>query len=129
MLNKLNDVSVVDVRGRKCVIVPVDENKIYISEKGTVVLSLFMSPMREGQWGKTHTLKRKLNKGEYNTLTKEQRDNNPVVGYFEPWKPRDGYNNNGGGYTQPTNNAPQAQSPAPNYVGNNNGGGVGDLPF
>lgn len=128
-LNKLNDVSVVDVRGRKCVVVPVNENGIYISEKGTIVLSFFMSKMREEQWGKTHTLKRKLNKEEYNTWTKEQRDNNPVAGYFEPWRQGGGYNNNGSGYAQPTYNALQAQSPAPNYGGNNNGGGVGDLPF
>lgn len=128
-LNKLTDVSMVDVRGRKCVVIPVDDNGIYISEKGTVVLSLFMSKMQEERWGKTHSLKRKLAKDDYKSMTKEQRDNNPVVGFFEPWRPREGYNTNGGGYAQPTHNAPQAPSPAPNYGGNNNGGGVGDLPF
>lgn len=127
-LNKLSDVSVVDVRGRKCVVIPVDENGIYISDKGTIVLSYFMSKMQEEKWGKTHSLKRKLTKEEYKTWTKEQKDNNPVAGYFEPWKPREGYSNNGGGYAQPSYNAPQASSPAPNY-GGNNGGGVGDLPF
>lgn len=124
-LNKLNDVSVVDVRGRKCVVIPVDDNGIYISEKGTIVLSYFMSKMQEEKWGKTHSLKRKLTKDEYKTWTKEQKDNNPVAGYFEPWRPREGYNNNGGGYAQSTYNAPQAPSPAPNY----GGGGVDGLPF
>lgn len=123
-LNKLNDVSVVDVRGRKCVVIPVEENGIYISEKGTIVLSYFMSKMKEEAWGKTHSLKRKLTKEEYKTWTKEQRENNPVAGYFEPWKPREGYgNNNGGGYQS---SAPQV--PMPTYS-NNNSGAVGDLPF
>lgn len=117
-LNKLKDVSVVDVRGRKCVVIPVDDNGIYISEKGTIVLSYFMSKMKEESWGKTHSLKRKLTKEEYKTWTKEQKDNNPIAGYFEPWKPREGYNN--GGY------APQASNPAPTY---NGGNGIGDLPF
>lgn len=119
-LNKLNDVSVVDVRGRRCVVIPVDNNGIYISEKGTIVLSYFMSKMKEESWGKTHSLKRKLTKDEYKTWTKEQKDNNPVAGYFEPWRPREGYGNNGGGY------APQAPTPAPTY---NGGNGIGDLPF
>ena len=125
-LNKLKDVSVVDVRGRKCVIIPVDDNGIYISEKGTIVLSYFMSKMKEESWGKTHSLKRKLTKEEYKTWTKEQKDNNPFAGYFEPWKQREGYNNAGG---YPSNNggyAPQAPSPAPTYDGGN---GIGDLPF
>ena len=123
-LNKLNDVSVVDVRGRKCVVIPVDSNGIYISEKGTIVLSYFMTKMQEEKWGKTHSLKRKLTKEEYKTWTKEQRDNNPISGYFEPWKPREGYSNSGGN-AQPSYNAP---SSAPNYSGNN-GGNIGDLPF
>ena len=121
-LDKLKNVSVVDVRGKKCVLIPVEDNKIYISQKGTVVLSLFMSKLKEEAWGKTHSFKRKLTKDEFKTLTKEQKDANPIVGYFEPWRPREDYNNNSSGY------APQAPSPAHDYDGNN-GGGVGDLPF
>ena len=120
-LNKLSDVSVVDVRGRKCVVIPVDENGIYISDKGTIVLSYFMSKMQEEKWGKTHSLKRKLTKEEYKTWTKEQKDNNPVAGYFEPWKPREGYSS--GGYQT---SVPQASQST--YT-NTNGGDVADLPF
>lgn len=122
-LNKLNDVSVVDVRGRKCVVIPVDNNGIYISEKGTIVLSYFMSKMQEEKWGKTHSLKRKLTKEEYKTWTKEQRENNPVAGYFEPWKPREGYNSGG-------SQAPSSQAPSSTPINSgNNGGNIGDLPF
>ena len=121
-LNKLNDVSVVDVRGKKCVVVPVDSNGIYISDKGTIVLSYFMNKMKEESWGKTHTLKRKLTKNEYKSLSKEQRDNTPVGGYFEPWRPREDYGNNG--------YAPQ-QTTTPTYAPSNVGDmdDLSDMPF
>lgn len=129
-LNKLNDVSVVDVRGRKCVVIPVDNNGIYISDKGTIVLSYFMTRMPEEKWGKTHTLKRKLTKDEYKSWTKEQKDNNPIAGYFEPWRPREGsYNNSSSGYQQ-NNYAPQTPPP-PTYASQMSGGAddLSDMPF
>ena len=125
-LNKLNGASVVDVRGKKCVVIPVEENGIYISDKGTIVLSYFMSKLQEEKWGKTHSLKRKLTKEEYKTWTKEQKDNNPIAGYFEPYVARaNGYNN--GGYN-PQPNAPQTPQPTYNSA-NSMGGDVADLPF
>lgn len=126
-LNKLNGCSVVDVRGKKCVMIPVEENGIYISEKGTIVLSYFMTKMKEESWGKTHSLKRKLTKEEYRTWSKEQKDNNPIAGYFEPWKPRDGYGNNNGGGHQTS--APAPQGATPSYSRSSNSGDVNDLPF
>jgi hypothetical protein len=123
-LNKLKDTSVVDVRGRKCVVIPVDDNGIYISEKGTIVLSYFMSKLPEEKWGKTHMLKRKLTKDEYKSWTKEQKDNNPVAGYFEPWKPREGgYANNN--YTPQTPATPSYN----NNVGIGSSDDLSDMPF
>ena len=121
-LNKLKDASVVDVRGRKCIVIPVDDNGIYISEKGTIVLSYFMSKLPEEKWGKTHMLKRKLTKDEYKSWTKEQKDNNPVAGYFEPWKPKEG------GYAT---SYPSTQNVTPTTYNNPvaNNGDVADLPF
>lgn len=129
-LNKLNDVSVVDVRGRKCVVIPVDNNGIYISDKGTIVLSYFMTRMPEEKWGKTHTLKRKLTKDEYKSWTKEQKDNNPIAGYFEPWRPREGSHNNSGSGYQQNSYAPQTPTP-PTYAGQMPGGAddLSDMPF
>ena len=127
-LNKLNDVSVVDVRGRKCVVIPVDNNGIYISDKGTIVLSYFMTRMPEEKWGKTHTLKRKLTKDEYKSWTKEQKDNNPIAGYFEPWRPRDNsYNGNYGGYQ--SNNQQQAAPNPPTAPVYGSADDLSDMPF
>lgn len=116
-LSKLNDVSVVDVRGKKCVVIPVEENGIYISPKGTIVLSYFMSKMFEEKYGNTHVLKRKLTKEEYKNSTAEERKRTPDGGYFSPYR------------GMSANNASQpAQTPRPTYS-NNNSGAVGDLPF
>ena len=117
-LSKLNDVSVVDVRGKKCVVIPVEENGIYISPKGTIVLSYFMSKMFEEKYGNTHVLKRKLTKEEYQKSTAEERKRVPDGGYFSP------YRGNSGNY----NSSQPAQAPKPTYS-NNNSGAVGDLPF
>lgn len=119
-LNKLTGVSVVENGGKKSVMIPVDENGIYISERGTIVLSYFMSKMQEEKWGKTHCLKRKMSKDEYLKSTREQRDNMPVGGYFEPMRPREGGCNNNATPSSPAPQHPQTT----NY-----GGGVGDLPF
>lgn len=88
-LSKLNGVNVVEVKGQKCVSIPIDSNGIYVSDKGTIYLSFFMSKMKEKKWDKTHCLKRKLTKEEYANWTKEQKEEHPVLGYFEPLKPRD----------------------------------------
>lgn len=118
-LSKLNDVSLVDVRGKKCVVIPVEENGIYVSPKGTIVLSYFMSKMFEEKYGNTHVLKRKLTKEEYQKSTAEERKRVPDGGYFSP------YRGNGGNFNQ----APQAtQAPKPTY-GNNKSGDLGDMPF
>ena len=129
-LNKLNGVSVVDVRGTKCVVIPVDSNGIYISDKGTIVLSYFMSKMPEEKWGKSHTLKRKLTKDEYKSLSKDQRDNTPIAGYFEPWRPRDGsYNNSNNGYQQQNYGAIPTPPPASPAFGGGSVDDLSDMPF
>ena len=118
-LNKLNDVSIVNVQGRECVVIPIKENGIYISEKGTVMLSLFMTKMNEERWNKTHTLKRKLTKEEMLNTTKQQRDNAPIVGYYEPWKPKEYPNNQNQKNTRGVS--------TPQYY--ESGTGVENLPF
>ena len=117
-LSKLNDVSVVDVRGKKCVVIPVEDNGIYISPQGTIVLSYFMSKMYEVKYGNTHVLKRKLTKEEYQRSTAEERKRVPDGGYFSPYR--------GQGASQTANNATSA--PKPTYGGDRSGD-LGDMPF
>lgn len=113
-LNRLNNVEMVEYRGKKCVVIPVDDNGIYISDKGTVILSLFMAKMGEEKWGKTHSIKRKLTGNEYKSMTRQQRDNNPVIGYFEPYKRRENT---------------QQQKTQPTMVKRTSNNDVSDLPW
>ena len=117
-LSKLNDVSIVDVRGKKCVVIPVEENGIYISPKGTVVLSYFMSKMFEEKYGNTHVLKRKLTKEEYQRSTAEERKRVPDGGYFSPYR--------GQGASQASTST--SPTPKPTY-GSDKSGDLGDMPF
>lgn len=84
-LSRLNNVETVEYKGKRCVVIPIEENGIYTSDRGTLVLSLFMARMPEPKWGKTHTVKRKLTGDEYKNMTRQQRDKHPVIGYFEPY--------------------------------------------
>lgn len=115
-LGTLNNVEVVEYKGKQCVIIPVDENGIFLSEKGGKYLPFIMSPLSEMKWGKTHTFKRKLTRDEYQRFTKAQKDAMPVVGYLEPFKPREATPANN--FTQPgtpQNQATPIQSSTPSY--------------
>lgn len=122
-LNRLKNVDIIDVKGKKCVVIPVEDNGIYISQKGTMVLSYFMSKMyEEDKYGHSHVLKRKLSKDEYKTMSPEDRKKVPDGGYFSPYKSQGGYSQ-GQGYSAP-------QSPTnPSTQKGGNGNNINDLPF
>lgn len=118
-LNRLNNMSLENVKGKKCVVIPVEDNGIYISPKGAVVLSYFMSKMYEEKYGNTHVLKRKLSKEEYKRMSPEDRKRTPDGGYFSPYRGQGGYSQGQGhSVPQPTNN-----------TGTNKGSNINDLPF
>lgn len=121
-LNKLNNVEVVEYKGKRCVCIPADENGIFISEKGGLYIDFFLGKMFEEKWGYTHSLKRRLTMDEYKRSTPEQRKKMPDVGYFQPTKPRD----NGGNYA-PQQTQQQTQQAASSPTTQK--GSVDDLPF
>ena len=46
-LNKLCGVQVIDVQGKKCVVLPVDDNGIFLSQRGAAYLDLNIRECRE----------------------------------------------------------------------------------
>lgn len=110
ILNKMEGVTIESVNGKECVVIPVEENAIYISAKGTAVLSFYMSKMPEMKWGKTHCLKRRLTKDEYKNATKTFRENMPICGYFEPYRSKAEFENNKTSYTPKEKTAEQKQT-------------------
>lgn len=90
-LKKLNKVAVMDIQGKngltKCVVIPVKENNIYVSDKanGGIYLDLKGIEAREMKFGQSHFLKRTVGKEAYNQMTEDERRNMPIVGSLSPY--------------------------------------------
>ena len=90
-LKKLEKVAVMPIQGKtgliKCVVIPVEENNIFVSEKtnGGIYLDLKASEVREMRFGQSHILKRTVGKEAYSKMTKEEIINMPIVGSLSPY--------------------------------------------
>ena len=139
-LNRLTNATLQDFNGKKCMVIPIEDNNIYISDKGTVMLAMFMEKLNTpNDYGKTHFLRRKVTKAELSSMTVEQKNKLPILGYFSPFvagQRNNQYNNasdflgNNGGYQQNNNQyaAPRRNAPysSPQRPSN---GGSDDMPF
>ena len=90
-LAKLNKVAAVNLKGKsgnvvKCVVIPVDENDIFLSEKGGIYLDLVAVAMKEERYGQTHFIKRAIPDEKYKSMTDEEKKNIPIVGSISPIK-------------------------------------------
>ena len=84
-LKCLQHTGLVNVKGRKCVLIPVDDNaEIFVGEKG-IYLNLTAIEMKQAsQFGDTHFLKGNLDKEAFEKLTEEERKALPIVGNMRP---------------------------------------------
>lgn len=130
-LNRLNNATVEVVRGKECVVIPVNDNNLFISSKGTIVLTTLLLKMKESKWGKTHSIQAHIKKEERDKMSEEQRkEAAKELGYFKPFEDRgnaERQNNNNPPYN-PTPRASAAPAPATNGK-TNNGDDLEDMPF
>lgn len=91
-LKKLEKVAVMDIKGKngqptKCVVIPVKENNIYVSDKanGGIYLDLKGIEAREMKFGQSHFLKRTVGREAYSQMTEEEKRNMPIVGSLSPY--------------------------------------------
>ena len=130
-LNRLNNASVEVVRGKECVVIPVNDNNLFISSKGTIVLTTLLLKMKESKWGKTHSIQAHIKKEERDKMSEEQRkEAAKELGYFKPFEDRGNAErqNNNPSY----NSAPRASAtPAATTTNSatNNGDDLEDMPF
>ena len=122
-LSKLKNACVKDLKGAsgmiKCLIIPIADNNLFISEKtGSVYLDCECKEVQNPKYDQTHFIKRRYTKEQYYQMDAEDRKNIPIIGNLSPQKE---WNNNGG-YNQPQSQ-PRVQ---PNQVSSNNSN---DLPF
>lgn len=84
-LAKLCGSQIVEVQGRKCVVLPVDDNGIFLSQRGAAYLDLNIRESREVKYGQTHFAKVSVNKKTFATLSNEAKEAlKNVVGNMAP---------------------------------------------
>jgi len=85
-LKKLSGAMLGRVNGVNSVIIPVEKNGIFCSDKGAAYIDLAVLELKqEGKFGDTHLVKRSLGKEERDKMTKEERDNQPILGGMKPF--------------------------------------------
>lgn len=80
-------------KGNKmCVVIPVEENHIFLSQKGGIYHDFTALKLYEPKYGQTHQLKVKIPTDKYKSMTKEERDRLPIVGGLQPLFPNNNEN-------------------------------------
>ena len=123
-LAKLNNAIVKEMNGRKgpvkCVIIPVEENNIYLGSNGSAYLSFTCAERpAKSDWGETHTIRPQVSTEKYRSTTKEERMAIPFIGGLSRLDFKNSYNNGGGRGNADYNDDIPASNPDPSA----------DLPF
>lgn len=84
-LAKLNKVAAVNLTGRsgntvKCVVIPIEDNDIFVSEKGGIYLDITAIAMKKENYGQTHLLKRHIPSEKYQAMSDQEKDSQPIIG-------------------------------------------------
>lgn len=90
-LAKLTKVAAVNLTGKtgekvKCVVIPIQENDIFVSEKGGIYIDLTAIAMKEERYGQTHLIKKSIPSEIYKELSDEAKNNQPIIGALSPIK-------------------------------------------
>lgn len=88
---KLKKVGVVNITGKtgdkvKCVIIPVEENDIYLAEKGGIYQDFSCIRLKEERYGQSHLVKAHIPKEKWDRMTKEEQNAQPICGALKPMK-------------------------------------------
>lgn len=97
-LAKLQSVGVANIKGKTstkaCVIIPIEENHIFVSEKGGVYLDMTAIEMRAERYGQSHVVKLAIPKEVYEKMSDEERKTQEILGALSPLKARSAEVNN-----------------------------------
>ena len=63
-----------------CIIIPIEQNNFYKSEKGAVYLDMIGFENKEVKFGQTHLVKQSLPKEVREKMSKEEQDAMPILG-------------------------------------------------
>lgn len=93
-LGKLAQTAAVNITGKsgipnKCVVIPVEQNGIFLSEKGGIYLDLQAIALKEERYGQSHLLKRSIPKEVWDEMSDEAKKAQPILGGLMPIKPKE----------------------------------------
>lgn len=120
-LAKILDAKVVDNEKGKFIVIPVEKNDIYLTDKGSAYLNFKAREMREEKFGQTHFIKQVVSKKVFKEMTEEERNSIPILGGMIPESNSGNSNNN--------NYQPRPQERAYTSNNNNSSTNVDSLPF
>ena len=87
-LNNLKNVFVKDFVGKtetkKCLCIPIDENDLFVSEKGGIYLDLLAWTNNKLKDGKTHLIKQSFSKKKREKMTSDEINSQPIIGDIKP---------------------------------------------
>ena len=90
---KLNKVGIANIQGKtgkvKCVVIPVEENDIFLSEKGGIYKDFTAIELKEERYGQSHLLKPSVPSEIYKALSEEGKKAIPIVGALLPIKSKE----------------------------------------
>lgn len=87
---KLNKVGVANIQGKtgkvKCVVIPVEENDIFLSEKGGIYKDFTAIEMKEERYGQSHLVKTAIPSEKWKNMSDEEKNAVPIIGALSPIK-------------------------------------------
>lgn len=89
-LKKMKEAGLVNIKGkdgrtRKCVVIPTDANReIYVGNKGIYLNLTAIETKEVSKFGDSHLIKGSVDKEAFESMSKEERDSQPILGNMKP---------------------------------------------
>lgn len=128
-LNRLKNATKEVVRGKECIVIPITDNDIFISDKGTAVLTVTLLKMKEIKWGKTHALQPRIRKDERDKMSAEEKKNIKDLGFFKPFEDKGEKSTYGGSAPSSPRNEARVETPTREEAKTVSNDPLDDLPF
>jgi hypothetical protein len=69
---------------KRCICIPIEDNWLFESENGGIHLNLSAFELKEKRFNDTHIVKLSIEKEAYDTMSIEDRNNQPIIGGMHP---------------------------------------------
>jgi hypothetical protein len=71
--------------GKPLLVIPIEENNLFKSEKGNIYLDLIAFPVKNPTEDQTHVVKQSLSKAVREKMTEEEQKSQPIIGNLKIW--------------------------------------------